>query len=90
MLELPIVQAASLIQTKSGPIIGIFNQYAYTGKGRTIHSSLQMESWGVEVKETSRKAHMPGKQRLVMVDGHRIPISIRNGLPFIDMTYPTQ
>jgi hypothetical protein len=90
MNDLPIVQAASLIHTKIGPIIGLFNQYAYTGKGRSIHSSLQMESWGVEVNETSRKARVPGKQRLVTVDGHRIPIHIRNGLPFIDTTYPTE
>ena len=89
MNDLPLVQAASLIQTKTGPIIGLFNQYAYTGKGRSIHSSLQMESWGVEVNETSRKARVPGKQRLVTIDGHRIPIHIRNGLPFIDMVYPT-
>ena len=87
--DLPLVQAASLIQTKRGPIIGLFNQYAYTGEGRSIHSSIQMEAWGVEVSETSRNARVPGKQRLTTIDGHRIPISIRNGLPFIDMTYPT-
>ena len=48
-----------------------------------------MEAWGVEVDETSRKARVPGKQRLITVDGHRIKISIRNGLPYIDMRYPT-
>jgi hypothetical protein len=87
--DLEIVQGASLIQTNQGPIIGLFCQYAFTGKGRSIHSSIQMESWGIEVDETSRKARVPGRQCLVTVDGHKVKITICNGLPYIDMIYPS-
>ncbi len=43
--DLPIVLGASLVEkTNRGPIIGLFPQYAYYGKGRTIHSAVQMEA----------------------------------------------
>ena len=51
--DLEIVQGASLIQTNLGPIIGLFNQYVYTGKGCSIHSLIQVEAWGIEVDKTS-------------------------------------
>jgi hypothetical protein len=88
--DLPIVLGASLVeQTNRGPIIGLFPQYAYLGKGRTIHSAVQMEAFGLDVDEKPRKARHPGQQRIVTPDGYVIPLSIRNGLPYMDMRYPT-
>ena len=89
LTALKIVTGASLINTTKGPIIGIFPQYAALEKGSSIHSSRQMENWGIDVDEKSRKLPTnPGKQRLVTPEGHVIPVKIRNGLPYIDMRKP--
>ena len=40
---LDVVTAASLLDTNQGKIIGIFNEYAFLGKGNSIHSPGQME-----------------------------------------------
>ena len=88
--DLPIVLGAALVEnTNRGPIIGLFPQYAYYGKGRTIHSAVQMEAFGLDVDEKPRRARHPGQQRIVTPDGYVIPLSIRNGLPYMDMRYPT-
>lgn len=61
--DLPIVLGASLVEnTNRGPIIGLFPQYAYYGKGRTIHSAVQMEAFGLDVDEKPRKARHPGSR----------------------------
>ena len=36
---LDVVTAATLLNTSQGKVIGIFNEYAYLGKGSSIHSS---------------------------------------------------
>ena len=41
---LNLCTVAGVIQTTSGPIVGIFHQYAKYGHGKTIHSSNQMAS----------------------------------------------
>ena len=48
-----------------------------------------MEAFGLDVDEKPRKARHPGHQRIVTPDGYVIPLSIRNGLPYMDMRYPT-
>ena len=40
--DLPIVQAAGLLQTAKGPIVCIFNEYAGHARGQTIHSLCQL------------------------------------------------
>jgi hypothetical protein len=37
--DIPLAVVAGVMRTNRGPIVGIFNNYAYIGKGRTIHSS---------------------------------------------------
>ena len=39
---LDVVTAATLLNTSQGKVIGIFNEYAYLGKGSSIHSSRQL------------------------------------------------
>jgi hypothetical protein len=86
--NLPLCTVAGLIETHKGPIIGIFNQYAHYGTGNTVHSVNQMRHFGLKVDETPRTfGH--GKQCIQTPDGYVIPLSIRNGLPFMDMTPPT-
>jgi len=86
--DLPIGTCAGLVRTHLGPIIVLLHQYAYSGKGKTIHSSAQIEHFGNDVNDKSTKVRR-GKQRIVTLDGYIIPIHIRNGLPYIDMSKPS-
>ena len=85
--DLPIVTAAGVIISSQGPIIGIFHQYAHFGSGKTIHSINQMRRFGIDICDIPRTLH--GKQRIHHPDGYVIPLSIRNGLPYMDMHPPT-
>jgi hypothetical protein len=60
------------------------HQYAYTGKGGTIHSSGQLEWCGNDVNDPSIKID-GGRQRLTTPDGYVIPIDVKRGLPYITM-----
>jgi hypothetical protein len=84
IVDIPIVIAGGVINTQKGPAIAILNQYAYVGKGKTIHSSGQLEWFGQDVNERSIKVNN-GAQRILTLDGYAIPINIRNGLPYITM-----
>ena len=39
LVDIPIVTAGAVINTQKGEVIAVMNQYAYPGKGKTIHSS---------------------------------------------------
>jgi hypothetical protein len=86
IVGLPLCQVAGLIQTQKGPIIGIFNQYAHRGKGHTVHSVNQLKSFGIIVDDDPLSSS--GQQCIITPDGYHIPISIRNGLPWMDMSAP--
>ena len=85
--NLPIATCAGLVESTTGPIIVIMHQYAHYGKGKTIHSVNQLLQFGVEVDATPRK--FGGKQRIRTSSGHFVPLHIRNGLAYMDMTPPT-
>ena len=76
----------SSISRSSQPeqFIAIFHQYAYTGKGKSIHSSLQLESFKQDVNDKSIKV-TGGLQRIQTIDGYAIPLNIKNGLPYVIM-----
>ena len=84
---LPIGTVAGLVQTHKGKAILILHQYAIYGKGKTIHSSAQLEHYGNDVCDKSRK--VGGKQRITTLDGYVIPLQIRDGLPYFNMKPPT-
>ena len=79
--EIPIVTAGGVINTQKGPVIAIMHQYAYTGKGKSIHSCAQLEAHKQTVHEKSMK--VGGKQRIETLDGYVIPFNIRCGLPYV-------
>lgn len=85
--DLELVSAAGLVDTNVGPRIVILNQYAYLGKGKTIHSSGQLEYYKHEVWDKSSK--VGGKQCIITPDGIVLPLSMRAGLPYLDMKVPT-
>jgi len=77
--------AAGVVRQPDGTeAIAIMNDYADHGKGKTIHSSGQMEHHKVKVND--RSLLMGGKQSLVTPDGYILPLSIRGGLPYLDFT----
>ena len=83
MDDIPIVTAGGVIEISNGQVIVILNQYAYSGKGKTIHSAIQLEMANNHVDDKSGKAG--GKQRIKTVSGHLIPLHIHSGLPYMDL-----
>ena len=77
---LDVVTAATLLNTSLGKVIGIFNEYAYFGKGSSIHSSGQLEWFKTLVDEKSIK--VGGTQLITTLDGYSIPLLIRDGLAY--------
>src|SRR5687768_11416230 len=79
--DIPIVTAGGVVNTQKGEVIAIMHQYAYVGKGKTIHSCGQLEAHKQAVHDKSIK--VGGKQRIETLDGYIIPLNIRQGLPFM-------
>ena len=77
---LDVVTATTLLNTSLGKVIGIFNEYAYLGKGSSIHSSGQLEWCKTLVDEKSIK--VGGTQLITTLDGYSIPLLIRDGLAY--------
>jgi len=73
--DLPICTVAAIVKSNKGSIIIIMHQYAYLGKGKTIHSSAQMEHYKNIVDD-----------KLVRVGGKQ---SICNGLAYMDIHVPS-
>jgi len=83
IVDIPIVTAGAVVKTQRGEVIIILHQYAYTGKGKTIHSSGQMEWHKQLVDDKSLK--VGGKQQIRTLDGYIIPLDIKSGLPYVRM-----
>ena len=77
---LDMVTAVSLFNTSLGKVIGIFNEYAYLGKGSSIHSSGQLEWFKTHVDDKSIK--VGGTQLITALDGYSVPLIIKNGLAY--------
>jgi len=69
--DLPICTVAATVKSNKGSIIIIMHQYAYLGKGKTIHSSAQMEHYKNIVDDKS--VRVGGKQSIKTLDGYVIP-----------------
>ena len=71
--DLKIVTAGGVVPMQHGPVIAIFHQYAHLGTGKTIHSSVQLEEFGLQVDEKSSRVP-GGLQRIKTPDGYVHPI----------------
>ena len=78
--DLDVVTAATLLNTPQGKVTGIFNEYAYLGKGSSIHSSGQLEWLQTNVDETSVK--VCGTQLSTTLDEYSVPLLIKDGLAY--------
>ena len=77
---LDVVTAATLHNTSQGKVIGIFNEYAYLGKGSSIHSSGELEWFKTNVDEKSVK--VGGTQLITTLDGCSVPLLIKDGMAY--------
>ena len=78
--DLDVVTAATLLNTSQGKVIGIFNEYAYLGKGSSIHSSGQLEWFKTNADENSVK--VGGTLLITTLDGYSVPLLIKDGLAY--------
>ena len=77
---LDVVNAATLLNTPQGKVIGIFNEYAYLWKESSIHSSGQLEWFQTNVDETYVKV---GATHLITaLDGYSVPLLIKDCLTY--------
>ena len=81
--DIPIVTAGGVTKTQKGDVILILHQYAYVGKGTSIHSSAQIEAYKNHVDDRAIKAG--GQQMITTLDGYYIPLSIKNALPRMNL-----
>ena len=88
MVGLPIVTAAGVVNTHIGPVCVILHQYVLLGKGKSIHSSVQMECHDIVVNERSRRLRRGGQQCLTTLEDYKTHLSICRGLPYMDMHPP--
>ena len=77
---LDVVTDATLLNTSQGKVIGIFNEYAYLGKGSSIHLSGQLEWFKTNVDEKSVK--VGGSHLITTLDGYSVPLLIKDGLAY--------
>ena len=84
MTHLPIVTAGGVASSQRGEVLVIFNQYAHVPSGRTIHSSTQLESFGLTVDEKS--LHLgQGTQSITTPDGYVFPLNFVDGLAYMPL-----
>ena len=77
---LDVVTDATLLNTSQGKVIGIFNEYAYLGKGSSIHPSGHHEWFQTNVDETSVKSWW--YPLITTLDGYSVPLLIKDGLAY--------
>ena len=88
MERLPLVQCTSGIDTiDEGHIVLIMSQYAHKPDSKTIHSKSQLEHFGSIVHDSAITAG--GHQMDVTHEGYAIPLHVRNGLYYMDMSPAT-
>ena len=75
---LDIVQCAALVNTNHGIVNLTMNEFAYYGKGHSIHSSGQIEWHTNTVDDKSVK--VGGQQKIITIDGYSMPLVCKSGL----------
>ena len=80
---LDIVQCAALVNSNHGYINLIMNEYAYYGKGHTIHSSGQIEWNKNQVDDKSVK--VGGSQCITTLGGYSLPLKCTRGLMYLSI-----
>ena len=79
--HLQMVTAGAVAETQKGSIIAIIHQGASMPDGKTILSPGQLEKFGCKVFDRA-KAITGTNPYLETLEGYRIPLSVRRGLPY--------
>ena len=69
-----VVQCAALVNTNHGYVDLIMNEYAYYGRGHTIHSSGQIE-WHKNLVD-DKSVKVGGTQCITTWDGNALPLNV--------------
>ena len=78
-----MLQGAALVQTNHGMVNLIMNEYAYYGRGHSIHSSGQIVWYTNTVDDKS--IQVGGQQRIVTIDGYSMPLVCKGGLMYLQL-----
>ena len=78
-----MVQCAALVQTNHGIVNLIMNEYAYYGRGHSIHSSGKIEWYTNTVDDES--VQVGGQQRIVTIDGYSMPLVCKGGSMYLQL-----
>ena len=78
---LDIVQCAALVNTNHGIVNLIMNEYAYYGKGHTIHSSGQIE-WQTNTMD-DKSVQVGGQHRIITIDRYSMSLVCKSGLMYL-------
>ena len=83
--NLTIVTAGGVVRTHKGDVVLVIHQMAdMTRDSKTILSCPQLEDFGCTVNEKPKK--VTGKSpSITTIEGYKIPIAIKDGLPYIRM-----
>ena len=77
------VTCATLLHTNHGKVVLIMHEYAYYGRGNTIHSPGQIE-WFQNTCD-DKSFHVGGKQVMNFLDGYSTPLQCRTGLMYMSI-----
>ena len=83
LLDLPLVTAAAKLKSNKGWVVGVFPNFAHAGVGKTIHSSLQMEAFGLLVSDKHRA--FGGGLRIETPDGYEFTLGMECGMATLPM-----
>ena len=83
ILGLDLVQCAALVQTNHGMVNLIMNEYAYYGRGHSIHCSGKIEWYTNTVDDKS--VQVGGQHRIVTIDGYSMPLVCKGGLMYLQL-----
>ena len=73
----------TILHTNHGKVILIMHEYAYYGRGNTIHSPGQIES--LQNTCDDKSFHVGGKQVITFLDGSATPLQCRTGLMYVNL-----
>jgi hypothetical protein len=79
--NIPLVTCANVVHTHCCEVVAIYHNYAFTGKGRSIHSVPQLEAYKQLVDDKS--VRIGGLQRITTADGYILPVDIINAFPYV-------
>ena len=82
---LELVHAAFVTRTHLGDAICHVYQGAYMPDGKSILSPLQLEAYGGTVTDKAKAANNGEQPYVQSYDGHRFPLSMRQGLMYLDV-----